>query len=150
MAKGDIILVHEDSWDSRLIQTATHSHWNHCALVGNGELIEALSSGVQISPITKYDGRDTATIDTKLDDDGRDEAVAFAASCLRQSYGWLTIASSAAALLTNGNVTIGLNGTEICSGLCARALEHAGVILPQAAAQMSPGDLATYFDVMPR
>jgi cell wall-associated NlpC family hydrolase len=150
MAHGDIILVHEGSWDSRLIQWATHSHWNHCALIGDGQLIEALSSGVQASPLTKYDGIDTATIDTKLDDDGRVEAVAFAVSCIGQGYGWLTIGSAAVALLTNGKLTVGLNGTEICSGLCARALEHAGVILPQAAAQMSPGDLATYFEVTPR
>lgn len=105
---------------------------NHAALVCSeaGTLIEALSSGVQVSHIDKYEPLDYYLIKPEYNqgpDDPekelrRRQATRFAASMLGTEYGWFTVLSLAFTFVTGSKFWFGRSGTVICSGLVAAAL----------------------------
>lgn len=157
---GDFLLLSEgeDAW-TRLIRFGQGlryrgprrqcARWNHAALFVDtqGTIIEALSSGVARRPVADYAPQDYVVVHLELSDEDRREAVAFAASCLHDGYGWLTIASVVLLVLTGTTLAFGLDGQEICSGLVAGSLEHAGVIFPRDATHLMPADLAAFYGV---
>lgn len=53
----------------------------------------------------------------------REQAIKFAAFCLNDRYGWLTIMSIALCLLFGGKLSFGVDRQQICSGLVARCIE---------------------------
>jgi uncharacterized protein YycO len=161
---GDFILTHSSGWDGTLIrfgQTFRYrgsdkvfAHWSHAAIFvdESGNIIEALGGGVQRRNISDYDGTEYVVVhlpaDTSLLD--RQHAVEFADSCLRDSYGWLTIAGIAFCLLTGAKVSFGVDGQQICSSLVARSLERIGDIFCECEPwHLMPADLARHFDVRP-
>jgi hypothetical protein len=161
---GDFILTHSSGLFGRLIRfgetlrywgkDAKYARWNHAALITSieGELIEALSSGVVRSPISRYTPTEYYLIHLHEDDaDSRDrrQAVAYATYCLGEGYSWLTICNIALALLTGCKFTFGIDGQVICSGLIARCLERTSIIFDGAASNISPADLAKQFRVEP-
>ena len=163
-APGDFILTHSSGLFGRLIrlgeslrywgEDAKYARWNHAALIVSveGELIEALSTGVVRSPISRYTPTEYYLIHLHEDDaDSRDrqQAVAYATYCLGERYSWLTICNIALALLTGCKFTFGIDGQVICSGLVARCLERTSVIFDGAASNISPADLAKQFRVDP-
>ena len=122
---------------------------NHIAVVGNGELIEALARGVKSSDLTKYSLSEAVLLPLEAARPGvtvreRQAAVAYAEDQLRRHdlYGWLGIASIVCQLTTPAKLDVEWDGAMICSALGARTWEHAGVQLPTlAAATTMPSQL---------
>jgi cell wall-associated NlpC family hydrolase len=153
---GDLLLVKTNHLVSRLIRFGQRGYgepyasWNHVAIfVGDGHIVEALTKGVVLSPADKYP--DTQIVEVKApglatagcEKAMRVNAVSFARSCVGESYGWLTIAAIALKVLFRGRWQFGVQGTEICSGLCARALERLGYDFnPYDPAELTPAFLA--------
>jgi len=78
----------------------------------------------------------------------REQAIKFAAFCLNDRYGWLTIVSIALCLLFGGKLSFGVDGQQICSGLVARCIERIGEIFHEGDPwHLMPADLAKHFDV---
>lgn len=160
---GDFILTHGEAFFSRLIRFGQHlrfrgsdakyCHWNHAALVvsPDGDLIEALGSGVQRSHLSKYGPREYHLVRIDGLGDARDRAqvVAFADWCLGETYGYATIVSIALSLLTGGTFNFGFDGQMICSGLVAGALCRTDAIFTRSSSHILPADLAKYFRVEP-
>jgi uncharacterized protein YycO len=157
MQPGDLLLVRTNHLASRLIRFGQRGYgadkvWNHVAVsVGNGELVEALTKGVVLSPENKYSPSDTRCIKTTAYGSlspiagkaMRHNATSFARSTVGEKYGWWTIAAIAVKALTNGRVDFGVQGTSICSGLAARSLERLGYnFQPYDPAELTPAYLA--------
>lgn len=162
MSPGDFLLVQTHHFASRLIRFGQRRYgrefarWNHVALyVGNGELVEALTSGICLSPVHKYPASDVQLVEVAASPTGggaateidmRLNAVAFARSCVGESYGWTTILCIALKALTRGRLQFGVQGTSICSGLVARSLERLGYVwTPWDPAELTPAYLAKTF-----
>lgn len=154
MKAGDLLLVRGGtSIEDRIIMAGTRSVYSHVAIGmdGTGKLLaEATHTGIAFADAAKYDGHETRWIDTGLTDDQRIAACRFASSCIGQRYGVGQIAAITVAWLTHGRAFFGVDHTETCSSLCARAMEHAGVDLPKSPELFSPGDLSAFYAVVPR
>lgn len=158
---GDFILTHSKKPLSRLIRFGErirvhgrdrkYARWSHAALVvdRDGGLIEALGRGVCRTHISKYTDVEYTVVDSHGVLPDRAQSVKFAeyAAANYQSYGFLTIVSLAFTLTTGAKFSFYLDGTEICSGLVARALERTGVIFPRDATHCTPADLAKQYAV---
>ena len=160
---GDILLVRTNHFVSRLIRFGQRgygkpaSEFNHCAVyVGEGRIVEALSHGVQQTWASKYPAKDVRIIDVqsritgfqdrssieKTDFAMRSNECAFALSCVGEEYGWITILCIALKVLFKGRLNFGVQGTSICSGLCARSLERLGYnFQPYDPAEITPAYL---------
>jgi len=143
---GDIILTHSPRsvlgilirFGERLRysgEDAPFAWFNHAAIVarpdpktGEPRVVEALGSGVKFSFASTYEPKWFAYIDVDAGTADRDKIVEFAEkeAVLNQKYGVLQIASIIGTLVTNGRLTIGVDGTEICSALAAKSLRAAG------------------------
>lgn len=158
---GDFVLTHSAGLFGKLIRygeairyrkEAVFAHWSHAAIFINdvGDLIEALSGGVQQRNISVYKETEYVVVhlpQTTIVDD-RTHAVEFAEHCLNEPYGWLTIASIAIALLTATKLNIGIDGQQICSALVGRCLERIGEIFTENEPwHLMPADLAKHFNV---
>ena len=147
---GDFLLIKTHHFASRLIRFGQRGYpeadrqWNHVALyVGDGKIVEALTTGVCLSPEDKCPAADVQTIHTEGDPSERRHAVCFACSCAGERYGWLTIANLAVKVLTKGKIDLSHEGTTICSGLVARSLERMGYNFnPYDPAELTPAYLA--------
>jgi uncharacterized protein YycO len=159
---GDFILTHRKEVYSFLIalgqkwfvfhgQDKPFAHWSHAALIAStdGAIIEALGKGVVRHTLEEYKDIEYHYVHVDMDDHDRRQAVAFAQACVGQRYGWVTIASIGFWLLTKSRLQIGLNGTEICSGLVARSLERGKYIFQKSPNTIMPGDLAKQFEIYP-
>lgn len=156
---GDFILTHRRAKYSRLVTFGQrrrfrgpdrhYAHWSHAALVigPNGQIVQAISEGVEPSTLEEYRDVEYHYIHTGMCDTDRQQAARFAASCLEQKYAWVTIASLGLTLLTNTRMQFGMDGTMFCSELVVRALERGDFIFPKAANLMMPADLAQFFRV---
>ena len=52
---GDYGIVKTNGWAARFIQVGTASRWNHAFIyIGDGKIVEANPTGVEISPVSKY------------------------------------------------------------------------------------------------
>jgi uncharacterized protein YycO len=129
---------------------AGFAHWSHAAMFINsdGEIIEAIQSGVQQRNVSVYQPTEYHVIRlTEATEKERQHAVAFALHCLNDTYGYLTDFSLALSLLTGRKLFFGEDGQMICSGLVARALERVGAIFQYDSWHMLPADLAEAFNV---
>lgn len=158
---GDLVLTHGHSVVHRAIRAAQavrfrgdrrpYAFFNHAAIIADrwGEVIEATAGGVRRSHLASYtaDGYQYVVVDAGADQHDRAQIVAFAESCLGQQYGFLTIAALLAWTVFGGKLVIGLDGTEICSGLAAQALVRDGANFPRQPTMCMPADLAEYFNV---
>jgi hypothetical protein len=163
---GDLLLVRTNHFVSKLIRFGQRSYgkdaaqWNHVAIyVGRGEIVEALTSGVVRGYASKYPASDVRVLkvvpyprwviartpcDDHADEAMRQNAVAFAISCVGEKYGFLTIFAIAIKVLTKGKIDFGIQGTSICSGLAARSLEREGYNWnPYNPAELTPAYLDT-------
>jgi hypothetical protein len=158
---GDFILVCRRGIVSTLIRWGErlrlHSgaRWTHAAFVEDADtLIEAVTSGVRRAPISEYRDFEYVLVRTGMSQSGADDAaqaVAFASSCVGQRYGFATIVGIALRFLTPGRgLALGLNGTEICSGLVAQALVRGWANFPVNPASITPAELAEHYQVPDR
>lgn len=149
---GDFILVHGKGVAPRLIQFSQRlrfnsdcARWNHAALyIGDGTFIEAKGGHhARRVPRSAYTGEEVREVRVGCGDTAmRANAVAFANAQLGDGYGYLTIVGLVGWCLFGGKLTIGLSGTDICSGLVARSVERMGVIFDRDPATVMPADLA--------
>jgi uncharacterized protein YycO len=158
---GDFILTHRHRPYSFVISHGQklrfkgpdrpYAHWSHAAMIENpsGGIIEALGKGVVRNTLQEYKRVEYHYVHVDMDPHDRAQAVAFAQACIGQEYGWGNILGLAFTLATGSKLQFGFNGTEICSGLVARALERGDFIFPKAPNTMMPADLASYFQVTP-
>jgi hypothetical protein len=159
---GDFLLTHSEGFTSNLIRwgqnlryhgpNAGYAHWCHAAMFvdTNGEIVEAILSGVQKRNVSAYAGTEYHVIRlTDATDQERAHAVAFAEHCLNDRYGYLTDVSLALSLATGRKFFFGEEGQMICSGMVARALERTGAIFEYDSWHMLPADLADAFNVQP-
>lgn len=158
---GDFILTHRKALYSFAVSTGQrlrfrgsrrpYAHWSHAALVSStgGEIVEARNQGVILNSLAAYEHIEYHYVHVDMDERDRQQAVAFARACVGQRYGWSTIASLAIMLATGARFQFGFDGTEICSGLVARALERGPFIFPKAPNTMMPADLAEFFSIRP-
>ena len=159
---GDFILTHSSGIYGKLIRFGqafrywgrdkVFAHWSHAAIFVNdaGDIIEALSGGVQQRNISVYQGTEYVVVHLPATTDPleRQHAVAFAEFCLNDPYGWLTIADIALCLLRTLRLSIRVDGQQICSALVARCIERIGAIFAEAEQwKMMPADLAEHFNV---
>ena len=132
-------------------QDRKYTHWNHAAMfVGtNGDIVEAVGDGVRLHNISIYKPTEYHVVRISASLLDRDEAVAFAHSCVGEPYGRATIASIALSLLTGAKFSFGFDSEQICSGLVARAMERTPAIFNRAPSHIMPADLAKYYQVDP-
>jgi len=168
---GDVILTHSqhglfgqlirfgEALRYRSKDDKPYAWFNHAAVVisqdpGNGKprVAEALGSGIQKSPASKYRPEWFAYIDVDARQGDRDQIVQFAEreAEVHEPYGFLQIATIAVSLLAGGRLTVGMDGSEICSALAAKALrgagywwERGGQIVDET--YLTPADLAAGF-----
>lgn len=157
-APGDFILVKGTAWYSHCIDFGEwlrygkrpFHEYSHAAMIvgANGDLVEALSNGVDKThiskyPISQYTMFDVTTVCSTASD--RQRVVNFALNCVGMRYDYLDILSISISLLTGTKLSVSTSNHLICSGLVARALERSTAIFPRPSQQMMPADLAVYF-----
>jgi hypothetical protein len=161
---GDFLVIHSESWQSRLIQWAQRgaargddrrfAYWDHTAIVVSpcGELVESVSSrGAIRSPAANYRGSDYYLVRIDACEEARRRAVEYAewAADHALPYGWWCIAGIACATISGGRLTLQAPGQAMCSGLVARALERSGALFHLAPSHVTPADLACFYGVEP-
>lgn len=161
LSPGDFILTHQNGIIYSLIRFGqrlrfrgadrSFAFWNHAALVVHsmGDIIEAHPRGVRKANLYKeYNDKEyTVVKQTDITDRDREQMIKFAESCVGQQYGFLTILSLGLWCIFGGKFNFSLDGTEICSGLVARALERNGEIFSRDPCREMPADLARHFQV---
>lgn len=136
---GDIIFVDGGTFIDRVIQWATISPWNHCALVGDGHLIEALVDGVANSPLDKYQGRHTFHGRVRAGQSIPD-VVAWAEAWVGRKYGWREALTAGTRDVLHVPIRPRIFGHLDCSGLIAAAFASARCPITRAIAP-APSDL---------
>lgn len=156
---GDLILCHRKGFASACIRfgerlkTGKGAVVSHAAFVAThymgheATLIEALTKGVCVTPLSAYRHVEYWIVRTGLQGNDRAQAVSFAQSCLGQKYGWSTIIGLALRFCTPGKGLPGLlsNGTKICSGLVAQTQVRGWTIYPFEPASCAPSDLFNFY-----
>ena len=137
------------SWFRRY--EAPYRRFSHAALVvgDDGTLAEALSRGVQRSPLSKYKPADYVLIRAGVAKYDQAQVLRFVESVLeaRTRYGFATMFGLGVYCLSGAQLCIQLSGTAICSGFVSDALTRAGYVWPRPPFAMMPADLARFFDV---
>lgn len=141
---GDYCVLHTNGWAAKGIRLATRSTWNHAAIyIGDGQIIEADPSGVQVSPLSNYDGMPVLWSNLTLNTTKAAKVLVAAKAQIGLGYGWVDVA--AIGLSTLGIVIPKLDdpSTRFCSQVVAQAFRLAGIPLcVKAANRVTPGDLA--------
>lgn len=159
---GDFVLTHRHNPISMLISAgqgwrfrgadAVFAHWSHCALLvsGEGALVEAESTGVRRSPISKYKTNEyhLVRLGPEFSPEGRHRAVDYANAQVGKAFGYLALLGSAIFLLTSWPVRLMRRDHEICAGLVVRALQAGGLCLDLDPELTLPGDLARRYNVI--
>jgi uncharacterized protein YycO len=153
---GDFILTHRHNAMAGLISfgekrrfrraDGVYAHWSHCALVvgKDGALVEAESTGVRRSPVSRYkdDEYHLVRLGPAFPLDGRDRAVEYAEAQVGQAFGYLALVGAALFLLFGLPLRLMRGNHQICSGLVVRALQRGGLMPEADPSLMLPADLA--------
>jgi uncharacterized protein YycO len=159
-APGDFFLTVKTSKMFKLISwgqkirfrgdLARFAKWNHAGLIvgGKGEIVEATHKGVTVGNISQYFDREYIVVTPKVSTQNDIiQEMQFAYWATGKPYGFVTIVGLAIWSLFGGRFDVSLDGTLICSGLVARALERAGYIFERDPSRVTPADLARHFNV---
>jgi uncharacterized protein YycO len=160
---GDFILTHRHNPMAGLISwaqkgrfrgnEALYAHWTHSAtVVGlDGALVEAESTGVKRSPISRYkdDEYHLVRLGVEFAPEGRKQSVAYAEAQVGQAFGYLALVGAALFLLFGWRLRLMRRGHQICSGLVIRALQQGGLLRDLDPDLALPADLAKIYDVRP-
>jgi hypothetical protein len=145
LVAGDFIVTHGSGFVDWLIRAMTRSYWNHAALItaSDGTLIEALGTGLTRDNINKYQRRDYFVVRLDLNEEDREQVVAYANTMLERhpKYGVWTIITIALRILTKMRFIIKRDGTFICSEFVARSLAQGGRIWFEDTSLITPADL---------
>jgi uncharacterized protein YycO len=130
-----------------------YAHWSHCALIVDegGALVEAESTGVTRSPISRYtdDEYHLVRLDAELPAEGRQRAVDYTNAQVGQAFGYLAAFGAAVYLLTGLPLRLMRRNHRICSGLVVRALQKGGLLQNADPDLVLPADLAKIYGVRP-
>ena len=162
-APGDFILTHRQRPIAALISLAEKrrfhggdapfAHWSHCALVvdRDGAVVEAESTGVRRSPISRYKASEyhLVRLGGELPPEGRERAVAYADAQVGQAFGYLALLGAAIYLLTGWPLRLMRGNHQICSALVVRALQAGGLLADFDPLTTLPADLAKNFGARP-
>jgi hypothetical protein len=160
---GDFILAHRHNFIAGLISQAqqrrfkgtdaVYAHWSHSAVVVNadGALVEAETTGVRLSPISKYrkDEYHLLRLGPEFSSEGRASTVAYAKGQIGQAFGFLDLFGATLYLLFGWPLRLIRRNHQICSGLVVRALQAGGMVPQLDPALTLPADLAKLFDARP-
>jgi uncharacterized protein YycO len=160
---GDFILSHRHNPISRLISAgekrrfrgpdAVYAHWSHCALLvdRDGALVEAESTGVRRSPISRYRAGEyhLVRIGPDFEPAARERSVQYANAQVGQSFGYLALAGAAIYLLTGWPLRLMRRNHQTCSGLVVRAMQSGGLLAHTDPETTLPADLARIFGARP-
>ena len=160
---GDFILTHRHNPMAGLISLgeerrfrgpdSDYAHWSHCALVvsQDGAVVEAESTGVRRSPISRYreDEYHLVRLGSAFPPEGRRRAVEYAEAQVGQAFGYLALVGAALFVLLGLPLRLMRGNHQICSGLVVRALQHGGLIPEADPSLMLPADLAKMYNVRP-
>jgi uncharacterized protein YycO len=160
---GDFILTHRHNPMAGLIslgekrrfrgQDAAFAHWSHCAMVVgvDGALVEAESTGVRRSPISRYkdDEYHLVRLGSEFQTQGRSEAVAYSEAHVGQGFGYLALVGAAFFVVFGWPLRLMRRDHQICSGLVVRALQKGGLLPNADPALMLPADLAKIYNIRP-
>lgn len=124
------------------------ARWTHSTLIVSeqGDLCEAIESGVALDNIEKYRGSDYLVVHVVASPEQRELACGFGRSHVGDKYGVLNFVGLAVQALFGWNLSIHMDGQFICSGLVSRATEKYIVAYPRSPEDMMPGDLAYFWD----
>lgn len=132
---------------------APYAHWSHCALVvgTDGAIVEAESTGVKRSPISRYkdDEYHLVRLGTEFEPAGRRQAVEYSEARVGQGFGYLALVGAALFLMFGIPLRLMRRDHQICSGLVVRALQKGGLLPGADPALMLPADLAKIYEVRP-
>ena len=158
---GDFILAHRHNpmaWLISLAQKlrfkgpdAEYAHWSHCAMIVDegGSLVEAESTGVTRSPISRYtdDEFHLVRLGSEFSAEGRKRAVDYTNAQVGQGFGYLAAFGAMMFLLTGLPLRLMRGNHQICSGLVVRALQKGGLLKGADPDLMLPADLAKIYKV---
>jgi hypothetical protein len=160
---GDFILAHRHNLIAGLISQAekrrfggadaVYAHWTHAALVvaQDGSLVEAETTGVKRSPISRYrdDEYHLVRLGAAFDSGSRARAVAYATSQVGKGFGFLDMFGAALYLLFGWPLRLVRRNHLICSTLVVHALQQGGEAGNLDPALTLPADLAKLYDARP-
>ncbi len=160
---GDFILTHRHTPIAQLIivgqkmrfrgADSQYARWSHCALViaENGTLVEAESTGVRSSPISRYEANEyhLVRLDPESGPHDRQRIVEYASAQVGQAFGYLALFGAALFLLFGWPLKLMRRDHQICSGLVVHALQAGGLILDIDPSLTLPADLAKMFAAGP-
>ncbi len=160
---GDFILAHRHNPMGGLISWGEkrrfrggdekYAHWTHCATVVNedGALVEAESTGVKRSPISRYkdDEYHLVRLGAEFPLEGRKLTVDYAQAQVGQAFGYLELIGAALFLLFGWRLRLMRRDHQICSGLVVRALQRGGEVRGLDPDLALPADLAKIYDIRP-
>jgi len=163
LTPGDFILTHRHNPISRLISAgekrrfrgpdAVYAHWSHCALLVDsaGALVEAESTGVRRSPISRYKSGEyhLVRIGSEFEPPARQRAVDYANAQVGQAFGYLALMGAAIYLLFGWPLRLMRRNHQICSGLVVHALQAGGLLEGVDPETTLPADLAKRFGARP-
>lgn len=145
MARGDVLLYHDNDLVSRLIQWRTHGPYNHVAVdIGGGKCIGAFPQGVMEADI-----REDVTFVPLPSAPHLEDGLTWLTEQLKMRYSWSDILADALPSWGPFKLLFRQEDAYDCSDLVARYLDLAGV-LPLAelggdAQTVTPNDLARAF-----
>jgi uncharacterized protein YycO len=163
LTAGDFILTHRHTVIAQLITIgekrafrgadSPFAHWSHCALVvaEDGTLVEAESTGVRRSPISRYEASEyhLVRLDPEFEPRDRQRTVEYASAQVGQAFGYLALFGAALFVLFGWPLKLMRRNHQICSGLVVHALQAGGLMMAVDASQTLPADLAKMFAVRP-
>lgn len=147
---GDYGVVKTSGWIGFLIRVGTMARWNHTFIyIGDGKIIEANPTGVEIKPVTEYPLIAWNQHEV-LTEKQRNRIVEEAQKLVGRPYGFLDIANLILRILglkILANTSLLTKMAErygvICSELVALSYQAASITLVDKPANIvTPGDLA--------
>jgi hypothetical protein len=158
---GDFILAHRHNpmaWLITLAQKfrfkgpdAMYTHWSHCALIVDegGALVEAESTGVTRSPISRYtdDEFHLVRLGPEFSAEGRKRAVDYTNTQVGRGFGYLAAIGAMIFLLTGLPLRLMRRDHQVCSGLVVRALQKGGQLKGADPELALPADIAKIYGV---
>ncbi len=124
-----------------------YARWTHSALIVSpeGNICEAVESGVVEDNIEKYRGSDYMIVHVTALPEQRDLACGFAKNHVGREYDFVDFVALAFQALFGWTLSVHIEGRFICSGLVARATEKYIEAYPRSPEDMMPGDLACFW-----
>jgi hypothetical protein len=124
------------------------ARWTHSALIvsEDGDICEAIESGVALDNIEKYRGTDYMVVHVTALPVQRELACGFARTRTGDKYGIVNFVGLATQALFGWTLSVHMDGQFICSGLVARATEKYIEAYPRSPEDMMPADLAYFWN----